>query len=116
MQEIQANPSNTPLAVPIVVRPRPLLPWVELIAGFFGFHGVGLFLAGRRTAGTVWFVASIIKHLIGIGILAATFGLAIACLLPLDIALSIFLGLNVARDLRKEEHAAAKATHLSMPA
>ncbi len=112
MQEIHAQSATSGGAVAMpAVQPRPLLPWLELIAGFFGFHGVGLFFAGKRVRGAIWFILSLVKHAVGAGLLLATAGLALACLLPLDIGLSIYLALAVARGLRKQEHGIVTAGH-----
>jgi hypothetical protein len=101
MQEIPPQPASV-AAVPH----RPLLPWIELVAGFFGFHGVGLFMAGKPVRGAIWFALSLVKHAIGAGLLVATAGIALACLLPLDIGLSIYLALTVARIQRHAQHTA----------
>ncbi len=104
MQEIHAQPAMTVAANP--AHSNRIFPWVEFFAGVFGFHGVGLMLAGKPTRGLIWLVLSLVKHLIGAGLLVVTAGIAIACLLPLDIGLSIFLALTVARIQRHAQHAA----------
>jgi hypothetical protein len=90
--------AGTPGAVAVSVPPTlgvkhysRALPWIEFIAGCFGFHGVGLFLLGKRGRGTIWLLLSLIKHAIGAGLIVITFGLALACLIPLDVALSLYL-------------------------
>jgi hypothetical protein len=85
------------------------LPWIEFIAGCFGFHGVGLFLLGKRGRGTIWLLLSLIKHAIGAGLIVITFGLALACLIPLDVALSLYLATATWRAIKHMEHAAVSA-------
>lgn len=115
MQEIHAKTATATASAVATPLPqhRPILPWIELVAGCFGFHGVGLFMAGKPVRGGIWFGLSVVKHLIGAGLIVATALLALACLVPLDIGLSIFLALTVARIQRHAQHAAlATAAHL----
>ena len=107
-QEIHAQ-TATASAVAALPQHRPILPWIELFVGFFGFHGVGLIMAGKPTRGFIWLGLSLIKHVIGAGLIVATAGIALACLWPLDIGLSIFLALTVARLQRHAQHAALAA-------
>jgi hypothetical protein len=102
MQEIHANAAMASAPLP---KYHALFPWVELIAGFFGFHGVGYLLARKPTRGISWLVFSIVKHAIGAGLIVVTAGFALACLLPLDILLSFYLAIHVARAMRHEQHA-----------
>jgi hypothetical protein len=108
MQEIHGQ-SGAVVAAEPVVPTSPLLPWVEFFAGLFGFHGVGLIMARKPTRGLIWLGLSLVKHAVGAGLIVLTFGVALACLLPLDIGLSIYLALSVARIQRHAQHAALLA-------
>jgi ribosomal protein L37E len=79
------------------------LPWIEFIAGCFGFHGVGLFLLGKRGRGLIWLTLSLIKHAIGAGLIVITLGFALACLIPLDVAISLYLATATWRAIRHLE-------------
>jgi hypothetical protein len=83
-----------------------LIPWIEFIAGCFGFHGVGLLMVGKRGSGGIWLGLSIAKHLIDAPIIAFTLGFALICLIPLDVAISIYLAINVRRIIHRLEHPA----------
>ncbi len=105
-QEMYPRPVGAgTVAVP--QRYNPLAPWVEFIAGCFGFHGIGFLLVGKPVRGIAWLALSLVKHAIGAVLIAATVGAALACLVPLDIGIAVFLTLAVRRIMH---HAAQPAT------
>lgn len=106
------TPGALALEAPPVAAPKQYshaLPWIEFFAGCFGFHGVGLFLLGKRGRGTIWLILSLIKHAIGAVLITFTLGLALACLIPLDVVISIYLAAATARAIRHMELAASQA-------
>jgi hypothetical protein len=108
-QEMYPRPAGAQTDVAAPKQFSPLAPWVEFIAGCFGFHGIGLIMVGKRGRGIIWLALSLVKHAIGAGLIAATVGAALVCLIPLDIGIAIFLTLAVRRVMRRATQAPALA-------
>lgn len=80
------------------------LPFLEFILGCFGFHGLTYYAVRKLPRATLWLVFDLVKHAIGATAIAFTAGLALICLVPLDIGISIYVALHVARTIRRLEH------------
>ncbi len=82
----------------------PLIPWVEFVAGCFGFHGIGYLLIGKPVRGIIWLVISLVKHAVGAALSVATLGLALGCIVPLNIAIGFFLAMHERQIIHRAAH------------
>ena len=86
------------------------LPWLEFFLGVFGFHGLTYYALGKPMRATLWLAFDVLKHAIGAALIAATFFLALGCLIPLDIGISVFVTVHVSRTIHRAQH-----PHLAHP-
>ena len=80
------------------------LPWLEFFLGLVGFSGLTYFVLGKPIRGLLWLIVDIIKHSIGVPLVAVTLGLALGCIIPLNVLISIFVTIHVSRTIHLLQH------------
>ena len=86
---------------------------LEIIFGMFGILGIGWLYAGNIPVALAAFIGFLIVALIEIGISAATVGIALCLIVPVNLAIAVISGLRV-RDYVRNSGARGSVLYVIM--